>query len=114
MRRSFTERVFAGVVGGMAPSLRVNVWVLRALWLGLGLASGGVVLLWYLALWWWIPQETLFDQRRQPAPLWAGLTVLLALGLAAALWLGVAVQPVFWSAVGMALALAFLWRQIRG
>jgi len=56
MRRSFDNRVFGGVCGGLSATLRLNAWVLRALF-------GGIIAALYVALWWAMPQESLLEAR---------------------------------------------------
>lgn len=82
MVRSFTDRVFGGVCGGLAASLRINAWILRFLFVILALASVGTFAVAYLILWWLTPQGSPVTRRR-------GLPVILVfvlLALAIALW----------------------------
>ncbi len=75
MRRSFENRVLGGVCGGMSASLRLNVWVLRVLFVVLAVISGGIFAALYVALWWAMPQESLADGGAR------GGSVLLTLAL---------------------------------
>jgi len=63
MRRSFDNRVFGGVCGGLSATLRLNAWVLRALFVALAVLSGGIIAALYVALWWAMPQESLLEAR---------------------------------------------------
>ncbi|MFW5771844.1 MAG: PspC domain-containing protein [Phototrophicaceae bacterium] len=86
MNRSFTDRVVAGVCGGIAAALRINGWWVRGLWLLLTPLTLGLPVAVYLALWWSLPQESLVTPRRSGTG-----AVLLALLVCAALviaWLG--------------------------
>lgn len=119
MLRSFSDRVFGGVCGGMAASLHANAWVVRGVWALLIVASLGVFLVPYLLLWWIIPFES-FVIRRQRR-----VTVLLAIALlllTAAVWVlrlqGQLVTPTgedaFWWGAAAVLALVFCLRQFGG
>ncbi|MBC8098612.1 MAG: PspC domain-containing protein [Armatimonadetes bacterium] len=57
MLRSFDQRIFSGVCGGMGQALRVNPWLLRLIWLAMTLVTTGFAALVYLALWWSLPQR---------------------------------------------------------
>jgi phage shock protein PspC (stress-responsive transcriptional regulator) len=65
--RSRTERIVAGVAGGMAQYLGVDPTLVRLLWV-LALLPGGVPgLLLYLLCWLIIPREPGNPSRRFPA-----------------------------------------------
>lgn len=86
MYRHFTNRVLGGVCGGMAPLLGGNSWLLRLLFVVGAPLTSGFAALYYLALWWWLPQESPIGEPRGRA-----LNVLFALLLAvafAAVWFG--------------------------
>jgi phage shock protein PspC (stress-responsive transcriptional regulator) len=59
MYRSFTNRVFGGVCGGMAAVLPVNAWGVRLAFMILTAATLGGFGVLYLALWLAMPQESL-------------------------------------------------------
>jgi phage shock protein C len=86
MTRSFTDRVFGGVCGGLAANLPLSAWVLRILFIGLIPLTLGIPVLVYAALWWVLPQESLI------ADIGGGLFRLLwVVGIVACtviLWLG--------------------------
>lgn len=82
MFRSFTDRLLGGVCGGLAAALRVNVWIIRLLFVILTIASLGVFAVLYVLLWWLVPQESLTVKRRGGFPvIFALLLILLTVGL---------------------------------
>ncbi|MCC6616974.1 MAG: PspC domain-containing protein [Anaerolineae bacterium] len=84
MLRSFTDRVFGGVCGGLATALPIDAWIIRIAFVVLALISLGGFAALYLILWWITPQEspTSGRQRGLGLPL-----VLILIVLTAALWL---------------------------
>lgn len=119
MTRSFTDRVFGGVCGGLARALRLSPWLVRALFVVLTPLSLGMVALLYLILWWLLPQQSLARAQRA-----GGFTVLLALLAVialAGLWgsavtgalRGPAGQDLFVPAAMLLLSVAFFLRQVR-
>ncbi|MDZ4768333.1 MAG: PspC domain-containing protein [Chloroflexota bacterium] len=117
MRRSFSDRIFGGVCGGLASALRVSPWLVRALFAILSVLSLGTFALLYIGLWWLAPLESPLIDRR-------GLPTLIALALivvTAAAWYardnGLLITsdgtPIFWQAAAVVLALLFFIRQIR-
>jgi phage shock protein PspC (stress-responsive transcriptional regulator) len=120
MERSFTDRVFGGVCGGLAADLRLNAWLLRLVFVALTLISLGVFALAYLALWWALPQESLIRERRGGLTRW-----LLVLGLMAVMigvwaghqagWLvGASGQALVGPVLLVIVSMVFLLRQVRG
>ncbi len=59
MTRSFTDRVFGGVCGGLAANLPLSAWALRVIFIVLTPLGLGIPVLVYAALWWVLPQESL-------------------------------------------------------
>lgn len=57
MYRSFTDRIFGGVCGGLAAIIPLNVWGFRAAFVLLSVVTLGAFAAFYLLLWWIIPQE---------------------------------------------------------
>ncbi|HEV7210395.1 MAG TPA: PspC domain-containing protein [Blastococcus sp.] len=57
LSRSETDRMIAGVCGGVAAAVGVNSTLIRVLWVGLTLL-GAVGLLLYLILWIAVPTES--------------------------------------------------------
>ncbi len=119
MVRSFTDRAFGGVCGGLGRSLRINPWLLRGAFVlfALGGLGAGVVL--YLALWWLMPQESLISDQRDGV-----LTFLLVLSvivLTVGSWVAAQMgrltgpdgQPLFWPAMLVLLSAIFLLQQLR-
>ncbi|NWF68011.1 MAG: PspC domain-containing protein [Chloroflexi bacterium] len=121
MRRSFSERIFGGVCGGMAAALRWPVWPLRLLFVALAVVSGGLVALWYVLLWWLLPPESPAQNRFSRAGLSAPLALLLALGLSALAWFArdlafvrtAGGQDLLWPGALLLLGTVFLLRQLR-
>lgn len=114
MLRSFTDRVLGGVCGGLAASLRLNVWLLRVIFALLTVVTSGAFALWYLVLWWVTPQESLI-MRKRGIP--AILVVLLGL-LVVAAWFGRDVlrapngEPLFWAGAAALVSAIFFLRQV--
>jgi len=77
MVRSFTDRVFGGVCGGLGAALRLDSWVLRCALVLASILSGGLFVVTYIVLWWLTPLESLVSRRR-------GFPTFLALVLIAA------------------------------
>ena len=84
MLRSFTDRIFGGVCGGIAAALRLNSWIVRLVVAALTLISAGSFALLYVILWWIIPQESLTLRKRGVPVIFVLLFTLLAL----AAWFG--------------------------
>ncbi len=84
MYRSFSDRVFGGVCGGLAARLHVSAWLIRVLFALLTVISLGAFGVLYLLLWWIVPQE-LPTRRRRGVPL---IIILLLIALTAAAWAG--------------------------
>ncbi len=117
MRRSFSDRVFGGVCGGIAAGLRAPAWLLRFVFALLTLVSLGVFGILYVVLWWLMPLESPLERRRGlPTVL-----VLLLIAASAAAWYardnGLLVTPdgvpFFWQGAAAVLAILFFLRQIR-
>ena len=85
MFRSFTDRLFGGVCGGLAAALHINVWIVRVLFAVLSIASLGVFAVLYILLWWMTPQESLTNKRRGGLPLFFVIILFL---LSFAVWVG--------------------------
>lgn len=86
MYRSFSNRVFGGVCGGMGAAWRINPWVLRILFILLTPLSLGTAALLYIALWISLPQESVLRNQRAGALSLLAVIVLTAGFLV--LWLG--------------------------
>jgi len=116
MRRSFENRIFAGLCGGLQARTHLDAWWWRLGFALLALATQGLGLLAYLLLWWLLPAESPTVRVR------AGLLGLLAWALALALILGYALRPALVLADGtslyeplllLALALVYLLKEAR-
>lgn len=118
MYRSFTNRVFGGVCGGLGASLHVNPWWLRGIFGILAIISQGAFALSYVALWWIVPQESLVVRRRGAALIF----VLALLALTVAAWIardqGTLRAPsgedLFWPGALLILSAIFFLRQLGG
>jgi phage shock protein PspC (stress-responsive transcriptional regulator) len=120
MYRSFDNRLFAGICGGLAALLPINAWFFRVLIVALTLLTGGVFAALYLLLWWVIPQENPAGRQRGGSGLFLLMLVLAALTIGG-WWLAQAGQmPVIngvnllWPVIGVVLAGVFFLRQLRG
>jgi phage shock protein C len=119
MRRSFTDRVFGGVCGGLAVSLPLSAWFLRVVWLALTVVTLGVAALVYVALWWLLPQESLIRDIR--GGFIRFILVLAVVGGVIAAWVGgqngwlvgPSGQSLWLSVVVVLLGSVFLLRQVR-
>lgn len=62
MNRSFTERIFGGVCGGLANTLHLNPWIIRLTLIVFSIVSLGAGVLMYATLWIALPQESLVSK----------------------------------------------------
>ncbi|MBZ0275285.1 MAG: PspC domain-containing protein [Anaerolineae bacterium] len=120
MYRSFTDRVFGGVCGGLAALLPVNAWVFRAIFVIAALLTSGAFALLYLLFWWMLPQESLVGRQRGGAG--RLLLVIVLTATVSAGWVaaqngalqGPSGRDLFWPGMLLALALVYFFRQVRG
>ncbi len=121
MNRSFTDRVFAGVCGGMGDQLPIiTPWGLRLFFVGLTLVSNGIGVLVYVALWWSLPQESLVE--RSGSTFGQGIVVLSIVLLMVGSWLGHLMgfitgpggQAVYWQISLVTLSTIYFLHQVRG
>jgi phage shock protein PspC (stress-responsive transcriptional regulator) len=61
--RSFTDRLFGGVCGGLAAALRLNAWIVRVAFAAAAFVTLGAAAIWYGALWIALPQSSLVVRR---------------------------------------------------
>jgi phage shock protein PspC (stress-responsive transcriptional regulator) len=120
MYRSFTDRVFGGVCGGLGAVLPLNSWLFRAIFVALAIVTLGAFAALYLLLWWLLPQESPLDRRRGGSG-WLLVVIVLTVALVAAYIArlnGVLVGPtgtdLFWPGVLLVLSAVFFLRQVRG
>lgn len=117
MVRSFSDRVFGGVCGGLAAALHVNALWVRVIFVILTLVSLGVFVPLYLLLWWIVPLESP-TKRRRGMPL---VVVLALIVLTAAAWAGrdlgqlntASGTNLFWPGALLILGAVFFLRQLR-
>jgi phage shock protein PspC (stress-responsive transcriptional regulator) len=120
MYRSFTNRVFGGVCGGLGALLPINAWVFRAAFVLLSIVTLGAFAALYLLLWWIIPQESLVVRRSGGAGLF--LLVIILTIITSAAWVlnanGTLQSPtgqgLFWPGMILALSVVFFLKQVRG
>jgi phage shock protein C len=122
MLRSFSDRVFGGVCGGIGAALRINPWVIRVLFAVLTILTLGGFLAAYVLLWWIVPQQSFVERKRGVPTL---LVLLIVIGIVA-IWvaytLGAIPVPVgtaagvnlFWVGALVILSAVFFLRQLRG
>jgi phage shock protein PspC (stress-responsive transcriptional regulator) len=120
MQKSFSDRVFAGVCGGLAAALHINAWLVRLVFVVLTLLSLGAFAVLYLLLWWLVPQESFISTRRRRRR-FSLLFVLILAVLVIAAWVGRDLgslrapngADLFWPAALAVLSLVFFLRQVR-
>jgi phage shock protein PspC (stress-responsive transcriptional regulator) len=112
MSRSFTDRVFGGVCGGLALGLPFGTWALRWLFVVLTILSAGMVALLYVVLWWLMPPETSSRPARANST-GAWVVLLIAFGLTGAVWFGVFGEMLL-PGLLMIVGAVFFLRQLRG
>lgn len=120
MYRSFTDRIFGGVCGGLAAIIPLNVWWFRVAFAVLALITAGAFAALYLLFWWIIPQESL--AVRQSGGSGRLLLVIILIILTLIGW-GASItgnlqspsgQSLFAPILVLVLAVAFFLRQVRG
>lgn len=119
MTRSFTDRVLGGVCGGLGAAFRINPWLLRGVFLLLGLVSFPAAVVEYLLLWWILPQGSPVSGRG--AGLFGFLLVVLTLVAVGAAWTGWRMgwlrtatgQELYYPVLLLLLSLGYLLRQAR-
>lgn len=120
MQKSFTDRVFAGVCGGLAAALHLNAWLVRLVFVVLTLLSSGGFAVLYLFLWWVAPQESFVAPRRRRRRM-SVLLIFLFIALVVAAWVGRDMGylrtptgvDLFWPAAAAFLGFVFFLRQVR-
>lgn len=84
MARSLTDRILAGLCGGLGETLRLNAWLIRILVVIAVLLTTGYAALIYVGLWWVVPQRSPVRATRAPALNLIGVVVVMV--LMGALW----------------------------
>jgi phage shock protein PspC (stress-responsive transcriptional regulator) len=114
MVRSFSNRLFAGVCGGLASRIPINAWVWRVLFLITTPLLGGAPALVYLLWWWMLPLESPLG-RESGGGLRGLLAFLLSIGLIGAWFLRGTLFPdaLYYPVAFLLLALVFLVQQLR-
>ncbi len=113
MYRSFSNRIFAGVCGGLASSLPLNAWIWRLIFIALTLLTMGVGAIIYVMMWWILPLDSPLRSREGGSL--PGLISLLLAVVLTGLWFGRDALNLSESYPGIAfllLALVFLLKQI--
>ncbi|MEZ4669106.1 MAG: PspC domain-containing protein [Anaerolineae bacterium] len=119
MYRSFTDRIFGGVCGGLGAILPFSAWTFRVAFVVLSLITLGVFGALYVLLWWIIPQESLTARRRGGS---GRLLLVIILTVAAVLlWLGALTgtlvsasgQSLLWPIIVAAMCVTFFLKQVR-
>ena len=59
--RSESDRIIAGVAGGVAQYFGIDATLLRVLWVALGLFSLGMPVILYAVMWVLVPRESRLD-----------------------------------------------------
>jgi len=122
MLRSFNERVFGGVCGGLAAALRVNAWLVRMLFVLLTLLSLGAFVVVYVVLWWVVPAQSFVERKRGFPTVLALLLIILISAAYLVVTYNLAPLPLtipagvnpFWLGSAVMLSGVFLLRQLRG
>jgi len=119
MYRSFTDRIFGGVCGGLAAIIPVNVWWFRVAFSILTLITLGAFAILYLLFWSIIPQESLAVRQTGGS---GRLLLVIVLALLTLLgWIASISgnlqsptgQSLFAPILLLVLAIAFFLRQVR-
>lgn len=80
MVRSFSNRIFGGVCGGLGNSTPINAWIWRIAFIALSIGTFGLGIALYL-LWWWLLPMGSPVRRNTSAGLRGLLTILLTITL---------------------------------
>lgn len=113
MVRSFSNRLFAGVCGGLGSRIPINAWVWRLLFVLTTLLLGGVPALIYVLWWWLLPLESPLE-RTPGAGLRGLFALLLSVLLLAGWFLRGTLLPadLYYPAALLLMALVFLLKQL--
>jgi phage shock protein C len=119
MYRSFIDRVFGGICGGLGAVFGISAWWFRFAFVGLSLITMGGFVVLYILLWWIIPQESPTERRRGGSGRLL-LTIILAALVLVGWYLsstGVLISPsgqnLYWPILVLVLGSVFFLRQVR-
>lgn len=113
MNRSFSNRIFAGVCGGLAGSLPFNAWIWRIIFIVLTIVTMGVGALVYTLMWWILPLES--PLRSQDGGALQGLISILLSIVLIGLWFGrtaLGIAESYWAIAFLVLGIVFFLKQI--
>jgi phage shock protein PspC (stress-responsive transcriptional regulator) len=112
MTRSFSNRLFGGVCGGLAASIPLNAWFWRFLFVLLTLLTGGAAAVVYLLLWWLMPLES--PIRRGGGGIGGLLGLLLGIALIILYFAkgNLGLDTLYWPLALLVLAAVFLLKQV--
>ena len=113
MVRSFSNRIFGGVCGGLGNITPINAWIWRIIFILLTVLMPGVGALIYTLLWWVLPLDS--PLHRTDGTTLPGLfAVLLSLGLIVSWFFRDSLLPAgaYWPIAILVLALVFFIRQL--
>lgn len=113
MYRSFSNRLFAGVCGGLANQTPLNAWLWRLIFIILTLSTMGVGALVYLMMWWLLPLDSPLHNREGGSL--PGLIAVLLGVLLIALWFGrnaLNIAEVYPGIAILILAIVFFLKQL--
>lgn len=113
MNRSFSNRIFGGVCGGLATTLPFNAWIWRIIFILLTLVTLGVGALVYILMWWILPLDSPLSGRDGGAI--QGLVSILLAILLIGLWFGrdaLGITEVYWAIAFLVLAIVFFLKQV--
>lgn len=113
MYRSFSNRIFAGVCGGLANTLPLNAWIWRLIFIALTLLTMGVGAIVYVLMWWILPLDSPL-RSREGGSIPGLISILLAIILPG-LWLArnaLNLTESYWGIAFLVMAIVFLLKQI--
>lgn len=113
MYRSFSNRIFAGVCGGIANTLPLNAWIWRLIFIALTLLTMGVGAIVYLLMWWILPLDSPL-RSREGGSIPGIISILLAIILPG-LWFArntLNLSESYWGIAFLIVAIVFLLKQI--
>jgi|GEM_PF-388026 len=113
MYRSFSNRLFAGVCGGLANSTPLNAWLWRLIFIILALLTMGTGALIYVMMWWLLPLDSPLHNREGGSL--PGLIAVLVSVLLIGLYVGrnaLDIASVYPGIAVLILAIVFLLKQI--